>query len=69
MAANNQRLGGGETEVEMELRFEGVDSESNESVVVVTKTVCCEADIMDDMILSFERCRERHMDICSSEHN
>ena len=68
MAANNQRLGGGETEVEMKLRFEGVDSESNESVVVVTKTVCYEADIMDDMILSFEWCRERHMDICASEH-
>ena len=29
MAANNQRLGGGENEVEMELHFEGVDSNTN----------------------------------------
>ena len=66
--ANNQRLSGGTTETIARLEFLGRDLEGSQRVRITAPTALYEADIEEDIILSYQWLGERGVDVCPRRH-
>ena len=66
--ANNQRLKGGKREATVELRFEATDVEGKTKIMVITPTNLYEADIEEDVILSYQWLGEREFEVNARRH-
>ena len=67
-AVNNQRLQGGTQEVLLTLVLKGTQVETNREVELRLPTWFYAADIPEDLILSYEWCRLRGVDISARHH-
>lgn len=66
--ANSQRMSGGVQEALLTLEFAGRDKESARPVHVSTPSLLYEADISQDIILSYAWLAERGFDVCPKRH-
>ena len=67
-AANSGTLSGGSTEATVRLRLRGSETDKKKRVALTTPTLVYEADIEDDMILSYEWLGERGFDVSPRRH-
>ena len=68
MAANQQRLEGGDKEIRVDLTFDGICDGTGEPVKVVAPGMLYEADIADDVIVSYSWLGQHGFDISPREH-
>ena len=68
ITANQQALGAGKLKAELHLVLDGEESDTGRQVVVRAPTTCFEADIGEDMILSYAWCQGRGIDISARHH-
>ena len=68
ITANQQALGGGKLKAELLLVLDGEESDTGRQVLVRAPTTCFEADIGEDMILSYAWCQGRGIDISARHH-
>jgi hypothetical protein len=68
VAANNQRVKGGSDEALVELQFSGVVQDTKNAVVVKIPTLLYEADIEEDVILSYVWLAERNLNVVPRKH-
>ena len=66
-AANSGTMQGGSTEAKVRLKFVGTEVDKKR-VALITPTALYEADIQDDIILSYEWLGERGLDVCPRKH-
>jgi hypothetical protein len=68
VAANNRPVQGGTREVSLELVFQGFSEDTGKPVKVVVPTKLCEADIEDDVIVSYTWLGEREFQVDPRRH-
>ena len=68
IAANNLQVEGGEREVELEIRFQGVDFQTRHNRILHLPSVLLEADIEEDVILSYRWMGERDVRVGPRPH-
>ena len=68
LTASKQLLRGGEKQVKVDLIFNGVCEDTGEEVQVVAPTLLCEAEISDDVIVSYTWLGERGFEISPRKH-
>jgi hypothetical protein len=68
VAANNQPLVGGDREVDLQVRFSATDIDTEEKQILVVQTSLYEADIDEDVILSYLSMVERDIKIGPRNH-
>ena len=68
LTASKQPLRGGDRQVKLDLVFEGVCEDTGEPVQVVAPTLLCEADIADDVIVSYTWLGERGFEVSPRRH-
>ena len=67
-AANNQPLPGGRHVVRVELQFTAVDIDSQKRMLVTAPTLLYQAEMEEDIILSYQWLGERDLDVCPRSH-
>ena len=68
IAANNQRVEGGDKEVELTIRFCGVDTGTGSKHLVLMPSTLLEAEIDEDVILSYRWMAESGIQISPRKH-
>ena len=66
--ANATKMVGGQREALLQLGFDATDRESGRKVRVETPSLLYEADITQDMIVSYRWLADRHFDVCPRRH-
>jgi hypothetical protein len=68
IAANNQKLQGGTLETAIEIGMDATDVEGKTKVILMTPSNLYEADIEEDVILSYQWLGEREFEVNSRRH-
>ena len=68
VAANNQRLPGGRYVAKVQLQFEAVDLDTKGKRLVTAPTTLYQAEMEEDIIISYQWLGERSLDVCPRSH-